>query len=456
MLLKILESPSLEIFQINIKFILDNDILFSQEFMDWLIKKGLKFVQTSLGTLQLRKNVLFDILQYCKLVRNNSMINEAMHIQEKIFSQRPLEFTELKIAKEFEHYYLKPSSSTLQCVISAAKRIENRATQKRYKVPLIEVSENEFLCFCLNTFGIVANEQLLSSLKRLKTTHQAPDFRNLSRHFESPFKTNGSKEKEKNSGWILPFSKNNCLAQVQEYHSYMMNFLTKMTEYNSKITESCEYLNNNEEKEFLDYLKNKEGYAQHMKWMTDKNAPDLRTIKLKFQKARLPQFSQTVLESFYNELVEKRGHYSTICKIKEGLKLLETIHMSEQKKIQFMVGCVVETVRNKKRENGFLYDLYFTSKKQAYHAFQLFYEIFQLDLQSDFLTRHNSQYLSEFNVKPIHQYKELFEMGLSNDFIKAFHGPEVHIFGKGPRWPHYNVAVLHNGSPINIHLYFGE
>lgn len=65
-----------------------------------------------------------------------------------------------------------------------------------------------------------------------------------------------------------------------------------------------------------------------------------------------------------------------------------------------------------------------------------------------------NQQEAHFVMKLIYEWSRNAWKGSPQELAEAFHGPESHIWGTGPRIPHFNAGVFKNGTLVNVHLFF--
>ncbi len=132
-------------------------------------------------------------------------------------------------------------------------------------------------------------------------------------------------------------------------------------------------------------------------------------------------------EDFIVELKKKAGHLESFQILTKktpppeknpGRRFWQLINQTAQ---------LIETVASSKRKEED-FDLFVMNKEEAEFVMQLIYE-WGLDAWGD---------------------RDM------TDYEEAFHGPETHIWGNGPRIPHFNagVYIAGNREPINTHIFY--
>jgi hypothetical protein len=141
--------------------------------------------------------------------------------------------------------------------------------------------------------------------------------------------------------------------------------------------------------------------------------------------AQFPKFPGK--ETFLEELKEKAKHETAFQKLKS-----ETPHPEKNRGKRFwqlvqQTTDLIERVTSSKRSDE-SFDLYCQNQEEARFVMQMIFE-WGLEAWGD---------------------QEV------DTYVQTFHGPEVHVWGKGPRIPHFNAGIYVTGKekPINTHIFF--
>lgn len=129
-------------------------------------------------------------------------------------------------------------------------------------------------------------------------------------------------------------------------------------------------------------------------------------------------------EKFIEELEEKAKDLIRFQEIKENMPKAEKNSDKRFWQLIKISSELIDTVLTSKR-NEDTFDLVLLNEQEAYFVMKLIYE---------WSLQHGN--------------------GYSQALADAFHGPEIHIWGKGPRIPHFNAGVYKYPKYINIHLFF--
>ncbi len=139
-------------------------------------------------------------------------------------------------------------------------------------------------------------------------------------------------------------------------------------------------------------------------------------------KKNFPNFPQR--QRFLDELAEKAKHE---VKFFDLVKKTPAVEKDSGKRcwqiVQLTSELINKVLTTKRHEED--YDMILYNEAEAHFVMLLIYE----------------WNLSHYN-------------GAHEKLAEAFHGPEIHIWGNGPRIPHFNAGIYHNKDFVNVHLFF--
>lgn len=161
----------------------------------------------------------------------------------------------------------------------------------------------------------------------------------------------------------------------------------------------------------------------------------------------MAQFGKSTMAQFQEDMKHKRAHHQKIIEIRKNGELFLKTHANHPFKWHFLVASLIQSVHEKGGTEE--YNLYVPRIEDAYFIHQLVYEYSRKALRLHLLKDQRNASLDRERLPEL-----LKEEG--EKLVSAFHGPEIHYFGQGPRYPHFNSGVFHNGSLVNTHIFFGE
>lgn len=163
----------------------------------------------------------------------------------------------------------------------------------------------------------------------------------------------------------------------------------------------------------------------------------------------LTKYGEKVIVEFLCDLKEKRAHHLEIEKLKAANKSFMQGNGKHPYHLHYLAATLIAAVHEKSGECN----LYFSTQEEAFAVFQLIYEYTKQHLIRHFLEQKHLNLKSSFTLESL---KGVIAE-VNTQLAGAFHGPEIHVFGRGPRYPHYNAGVFFKGEkPVNTHLYFGN
>lgn len=162
------------------------------------------------------------------------------------------------------------------------------------------------------------------------------------------------------------------------------------------------------------------------------------------------QFEKNVMAHLQVDISHKRAHHQKIEEIKKKGEVFVKNYANHPFKWHFLAASLIQTVHEKVKGDD--YDLYVPCREDAYFILQLIEEYSRKNLRLHLLQKQHK------GVDALIERELLLELLKKEEekLVHAFHGPETHYFGHGPRYPHFNAGVFHNGSLVNTHIFFGK
>ncbi|MBT5954739.1 hypothetical protein HOG98_08465 [bacterium] len=216
--------------------------------------------------------------------------------------------------------------------------------------------------------------------------------------------------------------------------------------FNSETQFKNEFIQNggSEDNESTDLVPLKWCQDNKSKWsaIIDDNTPE-----------EYPNFKKLSdkLKKGIKEIIQDKRHHA--CEVIVLKQLWENI-ISKLPKEDILLTCVSLLIENTHAEKkNYFVSLYVGSKELAEEIYKTLLEYSSKSVISYGIFNRGPDH---WNVKSAEESTK----NLLSDLEKltgCFHGPEVHLNGKGPTQPHYNAGVYNGGAnPINTHIYYPE
>jgi hypothetical protein len=139
------------------------------------------------------------------------------------------------------------------------------------------------------------------------------------------------------------------------------------------------------------------------------------------QCSRLPE---RVKASFIEELSKKAEHELALRELKQNTPRADVHPGRRFWQLVQQAANLIQTIKTTRRSDN-SYDMVVENEAEAHFVMKLLYDWSRKGWSGD-----------------------------QKEFAEAFHGPETHTWGKGPRIPHFNAGVYFNGTLVNTHIYF--
>lgn len=302
----------------------------------------------------------------------------------------------------------KHHKELIPCALSILAR---EGVQRPLVIPNVEMTPTAISTLCRLYIGRQREESDPNYAKRLKKA-ALPNTGAL-HHVPKVHEHTYDTQQE----WLFPTTKVQLLGRVRHFIERENALFLSSQDNNKRIQgEKPQYT---EDTRFIQWVEEKDD-------LIDQYIKDRQQVINAFRKA-FPKFSQE--EEFITELEKKADHLQNF---KILLSKLPTSLKVPERRFWQLVAQTADLIEriHLGRRNEVSYDMILQNKEEAHFCMQLIYEWSRNAMGG------------EIDIK----------------FAKAFHGPETHVWGNGPRIPHFNagVKIENKEKPKNVHLYFLE
>lgn len=300
-----------------------------------------------------------------------------------------------------------PHGELIRCALSILAR---NGTMKPYVIPDAEISKETLKDLCLLYLGQQLDENDEDFSHRLENAH-LPNLSDLrqTQHFHDPFS-----QQPTDNEWVAPFLRSDLIKQMNNLIEEKIKFQEDRLKKNEEIKqERPEYSNN---PTFI-------GWVTHDDKLVNKYLNDSKKLKQELNRA-CPDLPLHVEEAFFEELKEKSNHEKTFRELKKKTAKAQACAGKRFWQLVEQTSEIINEVYTNTRSEGY-YDKVFSNENEAHFVMKLIYE-----------------------------WSKSKSKDYSEKLTEAFHGPEIHVWGKGPRIKHFNAGVFFNKNFVNVHLFF--
>ena len=294
-------------------------------------------------------------------------------------------------------------SQLIQCGLSLLAR---EGVEPLCVIPDRDMNSTELEGLCRLYTGKKRNENDGDYFRRLESLKlsDTSDLRKVKVRLDIP---------HPNVGWMIPITRKTLFEQVKAFIENEIKIFQKFQTHQRQIQEEKPKYTSDE---------------AFIRWVTDRTP--LIEDYLKDKKSVLSDFARqfpklkNLKEDFVKELETKAEHRKAFLELKQKMpKALDT----EERFWQLIeqTESLIRAVHSGSRKDVNR-DLILNNEEDARFVMELIYE---------------------WSRSQWHQ-------PISVEFICSFHGPEIHIWGNGPRITHFNAGVFSNGHLENVHLFF--
>lgn len=282
-----------------------------------------------------------------------------------------------------------------------------------YVFPDIKMSEHAIRELCRLYIGQQRTENDADYLQRLNAARLLnPSDLRLARHvcdFSSPERAQHI--------WVFPFTMSDCIKQTTDIIEEEISLHEARCNHNKTIKEERPTYSNNDT--FIQWVtKNHKLVSSYLK--------NSNNEKTNFDK-KFPGFQKVAKSIFFKELDKKADHEKAFLELKERMpKVLDNSGKRLWQLVQQTADLIDTIYSNSRSEEN--YNIIVHDESEAHFVMKLIYE----------------------------WSRNAWKGSIDKNFAEAFHGPEVHIWGEGPRIPHFNAGVYLNETLVNVHIFFYE
>lgn len=290
---------------------------------------------------------------------------------------------------------------------SALAILAREAIQYPLVIPDVEMTEKAIQTLCRLYIGRQRNESDLNFTKRLKEAH-LPNTGAL-HHVTKVTAADDSALQN----WLFPIKRMQLLNQVRAFVERETSLFEASSAHNKQIQD--------EKPVYTDD-------ATFIQWVEDH--PDLIKDFIEDAQQVIGAFKKT-----FPRFPKKAEFIAELEKKAEHLRAFMTLEKSTPKALEDPDKRFWQIVQ----QTADLIERMHSGRRSEVS--------YDMILQNEAEARFCMELINEWS-------KGAWQGEVDEEFATAFHGPETHIWGNGPRIPHFNAGVCIKGNLVNVHLFY--